>query len=138
LYGAETWTLREVDHKCLASFEMWCWGRMEKISWTYHVRNEDVLKRVKGETNILQTIKKKTNWIGQILRRNFRLKHIVEGKLEGRIEVTGRRGRRRKQILDDLEETRGCWKLNEETPERTLWRSRFGRGCGPVVRRTTG
>jgi hypothetical protein len=47
LYGAETWTLREVDQKHLESFEMWCWGRMEKISWTDHVRNEEVLFRVK-------------------------------------------------------------------------------------------
>ena len=40
LYGAETWTLRATDKKRLESFEMWCWRRMEKISWTDHVRNE--------------------------------------------------------------------------------------------------
>jgi hypothetical protein len=43
LYGAETWTLRKVDLKYLESFEMWCWRRMEKISWTDRVRNEEVL-----------------------------------------------------------------------------------------------
>ena len=43
LYGAETWTLRATDLKRLESFEMWCWRRMEKISWTDHVRNEEVL-----------------------------------------------------------------------------------------------
>jgi len=47
LYGAETWALRAVDQKHLESFEMWSWRRMEKISWTDHVRNEDVLPRVK-------------------------------------------------------------------------------------------
>ena len=36
LYGAETWTLRAADQKYLESFEMWCWRRMEKISWTDH------------------------------------------------------------------------------------------------------
>jgi hypothetical protein len=41
LYGAETWTLRAVDQKHMDSFEMSCWKRMEKISWTDHVRNED-------------------------------------------------------------------------------------------------
>ena len=46
LYGAETWTLRTADKKYLESFEMWCWRRMEKISWTDHVRNEEVLLRV--------------------------------------------------------------------------------------------
>jgi len=43
LYGAETWTLRAADQKYLESFEMWCWRRMEKISWTDHVRKEEVL-----------------------------------------------------------------------------------------------
>ena len=42
LYGAETWTLRATDQKHLESFEMWCWSWMEKISWTDHVRNEEV------------------------------------------------------------------------------------------------
>ena len=46
LYGAETWTLREADQKYLESFEMWCRRRIEKISWTDHVRNEEVLLRV--------------------------------------------------------------------------------------------
>jgi hypothetical protein len=70
---------------------MWCWRRMEKISWTDHVRNEEVLQRVKEENNILQTIKRrKANWIGHILHRNCLLKHIIEGKIVGRIEVTGR------------------------------------------------
>ena len=71
LYGAETWTLRAVDQKHLESFEMWCWRRMEKVSWTDHVRNEEVLLRVKEQRNILHEIRKrKANWIGHILRRN--------------------------------------------------------------------
>jgi hypothetical protein len=49
LYGAETWTLRAVDQKHLESFEMWFWRRMEKISWTDHVRNEDVLLSQRAE-----------------------------------------------------------------------------------------
>ena len=79
LYGAETWTLREVDQKDLESFEMWCWRRMEKISWTDHLRNEDVLLRV-----ILHEIRKrKANWIGHILRRNCLLQRVTEGKIQG-------------------------------------------------------
>jgi hypothetical protein len=62
------------------------------------------------------------------LRRNCLLKHAIEGKIEERIEVTERRARRRKQLLDDLKERRRYWKLKEETPDRTLWRTRFGRG----------
>jgi hypothetical protein len=59
LYGAENWRLREVDQKHLESFQMWCWRRMEKISWTDHVRNEDVLLRVKEQRNILHEIRRR-------------------------------------------------------------------------------
>jgi hypothetical protein len=84
LYVAEMWTLQKVDPKYLESFEMWCWRRMEKISWTDRMTNEEVLHRVKEEWNILHTIKRrKSNWIGHILRRNSLLKHVIEGKLEG-------------------------------------------------------
>jgi len=48
LYGAETWTLRAPDQKYLESFEMGCWRRMEKISWTDHVRNEEVLQKLQN------------------------------------------------------------------------------------------
>jgi hypothetical protein len=61
---------------------------------------------------------------------------VIEGKLEGRIEITGRQGRRRKQPLDDLKEKRSYCKLKEEAPDRSQWRSRFGRGYGLVVRQT--
>jgi hypothetical protein len=91
---------------------MWCWRRTEKISWTDHVRNE-VLLRVTEERNILHEIsKRKANWIGHILSRNChlrRLKHVIEGKVEGRLEVTRRRGRRRKQLpyhLNENEDTK--------------------------------
>ena len=43
LYGTENWTLRAADQKYLESFKMWCWRMMEKISWTDHVRNDEVL-----------------------------------------------------------------------------------------------
>ena len=93
LYGAETWTLRAVDQKHLESFERWCWRRMEKISWTDYVRNEEVLLRVKEQRNILREIRKrKAKWIGHILRRNCLLQRIIEGKIKGGIEVTGTRG----------------------------------------------
>jgi hypothetical protein len=83
LYGAETWTLRKVE-KYLESFKMWYWRRMENISRTDRVRNEEVLHRVKEERNILHTIKiRKANWIGHILRRNCLLKYVIEAKLEG-------------------------------------------------------
>jgi hypothetical protein len=73
-----------VDQKHLESFEMWYWRRMEKISWTDHVRNKDVLLRVKEQRNILYEIRKrKANWIGHILRRNCLLQRVTERKIPG-------------------------------------------------------
>ena len=111
---------------------------MEKISWTKHVKNEDVLLRVKEQRNILHEMRKrKANWIGHILRRNCLLQLVTEGKIQGGIEVIGRQGRRRMKLLDDLKERTGCFHLKEEALDRTMWRARFGRGFGPVVRQTT-
>jgi replicative superfamily II helicase len=84
LYGAGTWTLRKIDQKYQDSFEM-CWGRMEKISWTDRVRNDEVLRRAKEERNILHAIKRMANWIGHILSRNCLLRQVIEGKVEGMI-----------------------------------------------------
>jgi hypothetical protein len=111
---------------------------MENISWTDNVRNEDVLLRVKEQRNILHEIRKrKAKWIGHILRRNCLLPWVIEKKIKGGIEVTGRRGRRRRKLLDNLKERRRYSHLKEEALDCTMWRARFGRGFGPVIRQTT-
>ena len=64
--------------------------------------------KVSEETSILHLRKRReANWIGHILRRNCLLKHFVEKKVGGRIEVTERRGITPRQLLDDLEVKRG-------------------------------
>ena len=94
---------------------------MEKISWTNYVRNEEVLLRVESQRNILHEIRKrKANWIGHILRRNCLLQGVIEGKIKGRIEVTGRRGRKCRKLLDDLKERRGYSHLKEEALDCTM------------------
>jgi len=72
------------------------------------VRNEEMLLRVNEQRNILHEIsRRKSNWIGHILSRNCLVKQVIEGKIKGGIEVTGRRGKRRKKLLDDLKDRRG-------------------------------
>ena len=108
---------------------MWRWRRIENISWTDHVRNEEVLLRVNEQRNILHEIRKrKANWIGHNLRRNCLLKHAIEGKINGEMEVIRRRGRRRRKLLNDLKDRRGYPHLKEEALDRTMWRNRFGGG----------
>ena len=102
------------------------------------MRNEEVLLTVKEQRNILHEInKRKANWIGHILRRNCLLQRVIEGKIKGGIEVTGRRGRRCRELLDVIKERRGYSPLMEEALDRTIRRARFGRGYGPVVRQPT-
>jgi hypothetical protein len=85
---------------------------LEKMSWTDHVRNE-VSHRAKEEKNILHAIQRRqTNWIEHILHRNCPVKQVIEGEIRGGIEVTGRQIRC-KQLLDDLKELGGYWKLQE-------------------------
>jgi len=69
---------------------MWCWRRIEKVIWTDHVRNEEVLLRVKEQRNILHEIsKQKAKWIGHILRRNCLLRQVIEGKMGDEEEDVG-------------------------------------------------
>ena len=94
LCGAETWTVWKVDKKFLESFEMWT-----------------SITRVKEDSNLHCTVKwRKANWIGHILHRNCPLEHIIEGNIEEMV----RQWRRHKQLLDDLKEKRGYWKLKEQ------------------------
>ena len=130
---------------------VWCWNldapgnRAETPGKFWNVvlekDGEDQLDRscekwrsVNEQRNILHEIRKRqATWIGHILHRNCLLQQVIEGKIKGQIEVTRRRGRRRKKLLDDLKDRRGYCQLKEESPDRTLWRNRFGRGFGPVV-----
>ena len=96
------------------------------------MRNEEVLFRVKE----YEIRKRRANWIGHILRRNCLPQRVIGGKIQGGIEVRGRQGRRRTKLLDDLKKRRGYSHLKEEALDPTMWRARFGRGFGPVVRQT--
>ncbi|KDR09341.1 hypothetical protein L798_15108, partial [Zootermopsis nevadensis] len=123
LYGAETWTLRKKEQKYLESFEMWCWRRIEKIRWTDRVTNEEVLRRVNEQRNILQAItrRKANNWLGHIMRRNGLLSDIIEGQVEGKRGL----GRRLIQLTDDLKQGKKMTfqELKREAENRDNWRA---------------
>jgi len=117
--GAETWVLLELDQKYLEGAE-WCLEKNEEDQWTGRVITEEVLSRVKEEKTIFHVIKiRKAKWIAHVLRRNCLLEHVIEGTIEG----TVRKGRRRKQLLDHCKGTRAL--------DRTVWKIRFERISGP-------
>jgi len=86
------------------------------------------------ERNILQAVKRrKANWIGHMLRRNSLLKLVIEGKIEGRIEVTRRRGKRLSSYCMTLKKG----KLKEAALGGAVWGTCFGKSCRPVARQST-
>jgi hypothetical protein len=85
------------------------------------------MKYVNGRRSGLDTFYIETAFYNGLLKESYR---------GGGIEVAGRQGRRRRKLLDDLKEMRGYSHLKEEAVDRTMWRARFGRGFGPVVRQT--
>jgi hypothetical protein len=102
------------------------------------VSNEEASLRGKEQRNILHDVsKRKANWVRHILRRNCLLQQVIEGKINEVKEVTGRRRtRRRRKLLYDRNERRVYSYLKEEALDRIIWRGRFGRGFGLVVRQT--
>jgi len=100
-----------------------------------YLKNQNPKRKKKEKKSILHIIcseqcsnkicKRKANWTGHILRRNCLLQRVTEGKIQGGIEVTGRQGRRRRKLLDDLKERRGYSHLKEEALDRTMWRALF-------------
>jgi len=94
-------------------------------------KTEKSVTRVRGGgagTTYIHLKRKQADWIGHIFSWNWLLKHIIEGNIE--------RAGRHKQLLDDLKQTRKYWKMSDEAPDCTLWRTFFflWRGNGPVVK----
>ena len=70
LYGCETWTINKEEIRRLEAVEMWMWRRMEKISWSEKITNEEVLKRVGEEKQLMNMIRyRKKNWLGMFLEK---------------------------------------------------------------------
>ena len=126
LYGSETWTLRKEEKRRIDALEMWLWRRMERISWTDRVRNEDVLLRVGEKRMMLEKIVlRQKNWIGHVLRGDGMLRDEIEGKMEGKRG----RGRPRIGMLDVLLDKGSYWEMKRKSQDRTSWRLRMPRTC---------
>lgn len=122
LYGCETWTLTQRDRERLAAFEMWCWRRMEKISWTEKRTNEEVLTLVDEKRSLLRTIEnRRGKMMGHLIRHDTFFKTILEGKIEGKRG----RGRPRRNFIEQVKEKVGVVSYQEvkrKAEDRYVWR----------------
>ena len=122
LYGSETWTMTKSLTKKIGAFEMWIFRRMLKISYMEHKSNDAVLKRMKTEKQLINTIKqRKCSYFGHLIRRDGLQRLLLEGRINGKRG----RGRPRTMWMDNIKE----WtKLNYNksirmAQDREKWRS---------------
>ena len=119
-YGSEAWTLTTVMENKIEAFEMWCLRKIGRISYKDRVTNEDVLKKLKTQRNLLNTIKqRKLRYFGHIKRQNGFLKQTLEGKIEG----TRPRGRPRTTWMDNIQAWTGRSKAEctQACKDRSQW-----------------
>ena len=118
-YAAECWTMLGTNRKSLEAFEMWTWRRMLKISWKDKISNQAVLERLGVQRELLHLIaRRKHRWLGHILRGEGMLVALLEGRVEGKTT----RGRRRLNMLSDLDGRDTYARTKKKAQSRDSWR----------------
>jgi len=121
-YGSEAWTPQKEDIRRLETFEIWIWRRMMKVPWTEHKTNEEILKMVETEGEIMDTVRsRQKRWLGHILRHDSLLRIKLEGQIEGKKAY----GRPRTMMLDWLLKTKEGNISYEELKMSAQGRSRW-------------
>ena len=124
LYGSETWTISKVMENRLEAFEMWCWRRVLKISWTERKTNQEVLNRIGAKRELIKHIRtKQLSFLGHVMRRG----QLENLSLTGRVPGNRARGRQRDTYMKGLVKTLGGrWTaggLLQMTSDRKKWRT---------------
>ena len=124
LYGCETWTINKEMEKRLEAFEMWCWRRMLRISWTERRTNESILVEISKQRELLKIIRRRQlGFLGHVLRREA-LENI---SLTGRIHGSRGRGRPRIKYMDGIKKVvpggMSAGEILQMTRDRQEWKS---------------
>ena len=100
MLGCESWTIRKVEYQRIDAFELWCWRRLLRVSWTARRSNQSILEEINPGYSLEGLILKlKFQYFGHLIQRaNSLEKTLILGKVEGR----GRRGQQRMRWLDGI------------------------------------
>ena len=98
MYGCERWTIKKAEHQRTDVFELCCWRRLLRVSWTARRSNQSVLKEVNPEYS-LEGLMLKLQHFGHLTQRADSLEKIL---MLGKTEDRGRRGRQRMRWLDSI------------------------------------
>ena len=135
-YGAECWVLKASDKKRLESFEMWCYRRVLRISWTEKITNEEVLEKINCERRLINILdSRKLTFIGHQLRKGYTSEKTL---LLGSVHGKRLRGRPKTRLNNNIKEICGLTMVETErkAQERTRWR-RFVQRATAVQQQTT-